>query len=46
MSHLSSIFDILATVLKDGTGFYKPQVLVDAQPILDRVEKFNKRSTS
>ena len=39
MSHLSSIFDTLATVLKEGVGAYKPQVLTDAQSSLDRVEK-------
>ncbi|KAH6612161.1 hypothetical protein C7974DRAFT_419056 [Boeremia exigua] len=39
MSHLSSIFSLLANVLKEGQGAYKPQVLKDVGSILGRVEK-------
>lgn len=39
MSHLSSIFNLLATVLEEGSGAYKPQVLTDAESILRRVKK-------
>jgi hypothetical protein len=38
-SHLSSIFGTLATVLKEGAGYYKPHALVGAQPIFGRVER-------
>lgn len=38
MSHLSSIFNLLADVLKEGSGAYKPQVLSDAKDILGRVK--------
>ena len=39
MSHLSSIFSLLATVLSHGQGLYKPQVLQDAASIIGRVNK-------
>lgn len=39
MSQLSSIFDLLANVLKEGSGTYKPQVLSDANDMLNRVQK-------
>lgn len=39
MLQLFSILSLLANVLREGTGAYKPQVLSDAKDILDRVKK-------
>lgn len=37
MSQLSSVFSTLAIVLKDNQRIYKPQVLIDARSIVERV---------
>jgi hypothetical protein len=39
MIHLSNILNNLDTVLRQGQGTHKPQVLADAKSILDRVER-------
>jgi hypothetical protein len=39
MIQLSNILSTLDTVLKQGQGTYKPQILTETKSILDRVEK-------
>jgi hypothetical protein len=42
--HLSSIFNLLATVLKEGSGAYKRQVLNNTESILGRVKRIQEET--